>query len=340
MYELASDYPEYRQHVAYLDLVPAFEITLQLLSPLTLFLIPDNGWQSRTINPDTVATDVLQNTIFSGLLSCKTLREMAGQQIESRNNRLWTLSVNEKNFPCLAAAGTFGVPVCITQCDLIGKNGVAHRLDAPLALPGVLADAPKSPAPTVDPPITPAPTPTPVPLWADFDFNMCLEALQVGDVDGDGALRRPEYYLFIKEYNRRKCLPPIGEFLTKDQIDLFNSLACQCLDQAEASSTCCLGTTAYIDLRGNLIADQDAYLEEVCRLTDQQLGATLCTPEPSMSPSVVPSMLTQPPASSADSTGGGPSDGSSSGSSGVGGKYYFLGMVSLLGVAAGGLFLS
>ena len=291
LFQIGSEDSQYTQYMEYLSSSASLRIGLSLLAPRTVLLVQNEGFRPYQVDETTVAEVLLENMIFEKIYSCNQLRKLQGQNIVSMNNRTWTIDINVKDEPCLTASGG-GDTACITKCDLVGKNGIAHQIDLPLAQAGALSLAPSTPTvpstPTPVPTATKAPALSPTTPW-DFNVDICLESLRAGDADGDGAVRRPEFYGFLEDYSRRKCLPPMADRLSEQEITLFESLACQCLKEEDASPDCCFGTTAFVDLRGFLIADQAAYQEEVCRRVDRYLGADLCTLSPSARPSAQPS---------------------------------------------------
>jgi uncharacterized surface protein with fasciclin (FAS1) repeats len=300
LYDLAQEEPDYSHHVEMLDLVVALKIMLQIVGPRTVLYVNNDGWKGKIILSDNLAEIILRDSIFTSLYSCEDFIKLDGQTVQSINDLVWKVSVNDKNRPCFEYANdsTEAVAkVCITRCDMIANNGIAHEIDNVLAAPGVVDAEPPSPQPSMAPSQTFAPTTTRPPTLApsdelvDFDLVSCMGGLEAADEDGDGAIRRNEYFFFIEKYSESMCLS-MGQLLTDEQIELFKSFACQCELEENAPRECCAGTSALIDLSGELILDQTSYRTEICEKTHRNIGGeSRCTTEPTSMPTAMPSRV-------------------------------------------------
>lgn len=197
--QFASETPQYSRHTEYIEMTPSIRIVLELIAPRTALYIPNEAWIGKAVDPLTVRVDVLENLVFTSLYPCRRFLEMAGQNITTLNRCEWDISVNaETGMPCFtAASGGTAETVCITECDLIGQNGIAHEIEAPLLVDSsVLPEAPAptaAPTQTYSPTRTPAPTLAPTTVLSDTErmkfMPLCLETLETVDTDQDGAIR-------------------------------------------------------------------------------------------------------------------------------------------------------
>ena len=294
LYQILEESSDYARHVFYLDRFDRpSRVILQVISPRTAFFIHADGWKGKTVNTDTVAVDVLQNHIFRGLNSCADFMALNGQQIDSLNGLFWTVSLNtDGTAPCFSGGG--GDKVCITKCDMIGENGIAHEVDAPLVVAGILPQTATTPAPTPPPTKATSPPPSDAPttlkIKETYDMVECQEAIKRGDEDDDKVIRRPEFFKFLQAYQELKCMVPRGEWLSRPQVELFVSLACRCRDEPGAVPNCCEGATPFIDLSGRVVLDLQSYENDVCWQVHRMLGPSECTDQPSESPTMNPTI--------------------------------------------------
>jgi hypothetical protein len=296
LYDLAQEEREFYDHVELLDQFPDLRSMLQIEAPRTVLYVHNDGWKGKIIISSNLGEIILRDCIFTSLYSCKDFIKLDGQAVKSINDQFWKVSVNDKNRPCFEYANSTEVveKICITRCDMIANNGIAHEIDNLLVAPGVVDAEPPSPEPSMAPSQSPAPTTTRQPTLApseelvDFDLESCITWLEAADEDGDGVIRRSEYFHFVAKYSEIMCLS-VGELLTDEQIELFKSFACQCELQEDEPRGCCAGTLALIDLSGKLILDQTSYRTEICEKTHRIIGGeSLCTVEPSSIPTAMP----------------------------------------------------
>ena len=132
VYDIAKENPDFSTHILYIDTV-RLDTDMKRLSPLTTLYAPNADWENVVTPMEKIADTVLKNHMFEKLLWCDTLLEMykAGTPIQSLNKQNWTITVNEAGFPCLETAlGTVGTTrSCITECDILARNGIVHKLD-------------------------------------------------------------------------------------------------------------------------------------------------------------------------------------------------------------------
>mmetsp|Transcript_1548 Transcript_1548/g.3358 ORF Transcript_1548/g.3358 Transcript_1548/m.3358 type:complete len:740 (-) Transcript_1548:97-2316(-) len=132
VYDVMAEWPEYQTHVTYIDTV-FLKQDLQRLLPITGLAAHDDGWVGKVIELDDISTSVLENHLFAELWWCDTLRGMVGEELESHNGQLWTVSLNETtNMPCFDYVVVFGGEVrrsCVTECDILVRNGIVHKID-------------------------------------------------------------------------------------------------------------------------------------------------------------------------------------------------------------------
>lgn len=131
-----------------------------------------------------------------------------------------------------------------------------------------------------------------------IQFEKCFGNIVGSDRNGDGKLNKVEYLDFIQTYAaEQKCVE--NPKLTLQQAGVFNAIACGCINEG-GESNCCLGTKAFIRTDGALNKDRTAqeenYLTNVCRLTDETTRYYNCPPEdaPRASLSLVPPLIGPP----------------------------------------------
>jgi uncharacterized surface protein with fasciclin (FAS1) repeats len=135
---------------------------MKRLEPLTAIYAPDSDWRNKILPLEKIER-VLENHLYEGLLWCSTLREIAKnpdkRTIESLNGQTWSISVNENNFPCfdiLTEDGAEKAQSCITECDILSKNGLVHMVDKVLLKDALETRGPSPvPPPGARPPIDP-----------------------------------------------------------------------------------------------------------------------------------------------------------------------------------------
>lgn len=106
---------------------------MKRLEPLTALFAPDIEWSNKIIELDEIEP-VLENHLFTGLLWCHTLLEKSKtrEQIESQSGNLWSISENQEGMPCfdtIAAFGDESQQACVTECDILARNGIVLVVD-------------------------------------------------------------------------------------------------------------------------------------------------------------------------------------------------------------------
>jgi hypothetical protein len=155
---------------------------MKRLSPLTVFFAPNDAFENKVIKITEISGTLLENHIFKDLLWCEKLVGMAGQRIESHNGQTWLVSVNAAGFPCfdtIVAKGGSALKACITECDILARNGIVHELDTVLIYESLDTRPPSPPiapiAPINQQPTSPSfsrpkfPSPTPEDDGEDVD---------------------------------------------------------------------------------------------------------------------------------------------------------------------------
>jgi len=156
VYDVGNESPIFSTQVLYFDTLQ-LTFDVERLSPLTVLFAPNAAWEGISIPIDEVGNSVLKNHMFNELVWCESLREMAleDQKIVSMNQQTWTITVNEGNFPCFQSINPAegSTRTCITQCDIMARNGIVHVLDeTPVSIsPPISSDAP-----TVAPVLSPS----------------------------------------------------------------------------------------------------------------------------------------------------------------------------------------
>lgn len=135
---------------------------MKRLEPLTAVFAPDVEWRNKILPLEKIER-VLENHLYEGLMWCSTLRDIAKnpdkQTIESLNGQTWKISLNENNFPCfdiLTEEGNEMATSCITECDILSKNGIVHMVDKVILKDALETRGPSpAPPPGARPPIDP-----------------------------------------------------------------------------------------------------------------------------------------------------------------------------------------
>jgi uncharacterized surface protein with fasciclin (FAS1) repeats len=135
---------------------------MKRFEPLTALYAPDAEWRNKIV-PMAKIERILENHLYKGLMWCQTLREMSKdsekRKIESQNGQTWLLSVNSNDFPCfgtLSESGAEEVRACVTQCDILARNGVVHIIDKVMLMDALETRGPSpAPPPGARPPIDP-----------------------------------------------------------------------------------------------------------------------------------------------------------------------------------------
>eukprot|EP00522_Entomoneis_paludosa_P014952 CAMPEP_0172453626 /NCGR_PEP_ID=MMETSP1065-20121228/10853_1 /TAXON_ID=265537 /ORGANISM="Amphiprora paludosa, Strain CCMP125" /LENGTH=731 /DNA_ID=CAMNT_0013205811 /DNA_START=128 /DNA_END=2323 /DNA_ORIENTATION=- len=132
VYDLINEWENFTTQITYIDTV-FLKQDLQRLIPITGLASHNDDWNGKYIALDDISTSVLENHLFAELWWCDTLRGMVGEELESHNGQLWTISLNETtNMPCFDYVVVFGGEVrrsCITKCDILARNGIVHQVD-------------------------------------------------------------------------------------------------------------------------------------------------------------------------------------------------------------------
>jgi hypothetical protein len=139
-------------HITLIDTVMLAE-DLEFLLPLTAIYVTNAGWDGVQISIDDIAPVILESHIFQDLIWCDDFRALAGMRVESLNGETWFVTVNDEGFPCFLTEETFGGPAkrsCITECDLLARNGLVHVMDELLVYETDQQDDASQPVPQLD----------------------------------------------------------------------------------------------------------------------------------------------------------------------------------------------
>lgn len=132
VYDMAKVDPNFSTQIAYIDSV-FLDGDMKRLLPLTALYAPNPEWEGKQVEMNNIAKGVLENMMFGTLLWCDKLRNMTGTSVTSVNEKNWTITINDKKFPCFETLGqSTGTPpmkACITKCDILALNGIVHELD-------------------------------------------------------------------------------------------------------------------------------------------------------------------------------------------------------------------
>jgi hypothetical protein len=131
VYDVAKKRDDLSFHVTLIDTVMLNE-DMEFLLPLTAIYVNNDGWDGIQIKLDDIAPVILESHLFENLLWCNDLRAMSGTRVESLNGQTWFIVVNEDNFPCFLteeSAGGEPQKACITECDILSRNGIVHVMD-------------------------------------------------------------------------------------------------------------------------------------------------------------------------------------------------------------------
>lgn len=132
---------------------------MKRLEPLTAIFAPDEEWRNKIIPMERIEP-VLENHLFEDLLWCHTLVGIAKSKgtIESLNGYTWYISLNSAGYPCFDTIedGKQVTQACITECDVLARNGLVHVVDKVILYEKLETKAPSpAPPPSVRPPIDP-----------------------------------------------------------------------------------------------------------------------------------------------------------------------------------------
>lgn len=131
VYDVAKKRDDLTFHVTLIDTVMLNE-DLEFLLPLTAVYVNNDGWDGIQIKLDDIAPVILESHIFENLLWCNDLRALSGTRVESLNGQTWFVVVNDDNMPCFLTEETAGgepQKACITECDILSRNGLVHVMD-------------------------------------------------------------------------------------------------------------------------------------------------------------------------------------------------------------------
>lgn len=130
-YDMGKENPEFEIHTRYIDSLFLAE-DLKRLLPITVFYAPNEAFEGKIFDVTEVSESLLENMVFKELLWCEKLVGMVGERVESHNGQTWLVSVNEEGYPCFDTIEVFGgaaQKACVTQCDIMVRNGIVHALD-------------------------------------------------------------------------------------------------------------------------------------------------------------------------------------------------------------------
>jgi hypothetical protein len=157
VYDFAKNDDSFQTQITMIDAV-FLATDMKQLSPLTVLFAPDDKWGNLAIPMEEISRTVLENMVFKSLLWCDTLRALKGQFAESHNQKYWSITINDDNMPCFqfstvkASNGTLVDPKtkgagmyqsCITECDILARNGIVHHIDTVLLFEAAQTVPPK-----------------------------------------------------------------------------------------------------------------------------------------------------------------------------------------------------
>jgi Fasciclin domain len=161
IYDIANEDPKFSTQIAYIDSV-LLDSDMRRLLPLTALYAPNEQWEGKATKMQEIAKNVLKNHMFGKLYWCDELRQLAEDEIAvtSLNDKVWNITINEDNFPCFDTleVSDKGKPLraCITQCDILARNGIVHELDTLMLFEAAETRPPSTAfAPTASAPRTP-----------------------------------------------------------------------------------------------------------------------------------------------------------------------------------------
>jgi hypothetical protein len=202
VYDIAKKREDLSFHATLIDTVRLNE-DMEFLSPLTAIYVPNSAWAGTKIQLLDIAPVILESHIFEDLLWCEDLRALAGQRIESLNGETWFIEVNDDGFPCFLTEQVFGGPSkrsCLTECDILARNGIVHVLDTLLIYETNEADDIRPPsgsspagapvrAPTFTRPTPSSPSPPSMPSFSSPSFSPPTgpSGSSFGQFDGQGS---------------------------------------------------------------------------------------------------------------------------------------------------------
>ena len=130
-----------------------------------------------------------------------------------------------------------------------------------------------------DPPTGEIPDPTePVTFIKDYNLEDCISDLIASDLNQDQALHQNEYLGFLQMFAKRFCADV--SVLSLAQMAAFNTIACFCQSQPDASLDCCVGGNAAIQLNGTLDEEQSEVLKDYFRRVCRISADVISIPEP------------------------------------------------------------
>ena len=136
------------------------------------------------------------------------------------------------------------------------------------------------------------------------NIQICYDALNLADADGDGAVRADEYVDVVKNLGTSQdFLEDVTSFFELPLIlrSNFYLLACLCLQEPGSTPTCCSGNNAKLSVDGTAgdpTPDEESYLSRVCFLTETSVNRIVSSTGPSVAPTTAPD-ITNPPSTSA-----------------------------------------
>lgn len=147
IYDIAKENPDFSTHILYIDTV-RLDTDMKRLSPMTVMYAPNADWENVVTDMNKIADTVLKSHMFEELFWCDTLVEMsnAGTPIVSLNQQNWTISVNKGGYPCFESPmSPEGTSLsCITECNILARNGIVHKIDHRLEFEATQTAPPQS----------------------------------------------------------------------------------------------------------------------------------------------------------------------------------------------------
>jgi hypothetical protein len=279
-----KDTATFSQMLTYIKTDPTLKTGLELLSPRSIMMVPDSIWNRQVFSIDinSIVSEVINSHMFASVVSCDGLRQSAGSDIISLNEKRWRILLNDRDFPCLQYVDETGAVnpdsvACISKCDIVAQNGMVLYLDNILLPPGVATEKPPTAAPTPAPAASNSTAQPTSGLSEDIDIDQCFNLIYTADEDENGSLLRPEYNSLVAAYSETKC-QDAPETLSSNQQNVFIDMACLCQERGEGD-LCCEGTNA-----GILLSD-DALKKELCQRIDRNAPGNFCNDETESAPS-------------------------------------------------------
>lgn len=167
VYDIVADGMEnYTGQINLIDTV-FLKQNMRRLLPLTAMYAHNDDWANKLIKLEDISKVVLENHLIENLAWCEDLVALDGEKIDTLNGQLWTVSVNEAGFPCFESKvpGGESYKSCITECDILARNGIVHLMDKVMLFETPETLGPVAPTvPTMSRPTAPSffqkPTPT------------------------------------------------------------------------------------------------------------------------------------------------------------------------------------